>query len=103
MIHITRERRLGTRVTGKGMAYHNNIDRLTFWMVPNFSQSWYDVYQKHVYLDKGLFEGKENRVGKSYKFTWKQYCHLVKMGIWYTDINNKAAWSKMNQYAKSVQ
>ena len=49
--------------------------------------SWYDLPQKHVYMDYGLFNGAKKRVNKSYKFTWKQYCKLVKMGM-YTLMNH---------------
>ena len=103
MIHVTRMRRVGTRVTGTGMAYHNNADKLTMWLTPSFSTSWYDVYQKHMYLDAGLFTGSSHRIGKTYHFTWKQYCKLVRMGLWTTDINNKSAWARLRNYAKSVQ
>ncbi|WP_297952575.1 hypothetical protein [uncultured Lactobacillus sp.] len=47
-----------------------------------FSFSWFDTYQRHYYIDYGLFHGAKKRVNKSYTFTWNQYCKLVKMGMW---------------------
>lgn len=71
-------------------------------MRDSFSFNWFDTYSKKVYIDKGLFTGSSKRVGKAYTFTWKQYCHLCKLGIWSKDVNDKKAWNRINKYVKSI-
>lgn len=52
------------------------------WVYPPKKTDWFDTYAKHIYIDYGLFHGAKKRVEKSYTFTWKQYCKLVKMGMY---------------------
>lgn len=52
------------------------------WVYPPKTTDWFDTYQKHVLIDTGLFHGAKKRTNKSYEFTWKQYCKVVKMGMY---------------------
>lgn len=65
---------------------YGNTNKST-WVYPPKSTDWFDVYQKHIYIDTGLFHGAKKRINKSYEFTWNQYCKLVKMGM-YTLMNH---------------
>lgn len=66
-----------------------------------YSFSWFDTYQKHYYIDTGLFHGAKKRAGKSYEFTWRQYCKLVKMGMW--DLMNQPYGSAHNKIIKQIK
>lgn len=63
--------------------------------------SWYDLPQKHIYIDYGLFHGAKKRVNKSYTFTWNQYCKLVKMGMW--DLMYHPYGSTHNKIMKQIK
>ena len=52
------------------------------WVYPPKTTNWFDTYQKHTYIDSGLFHGAKKRTNKSYDFTWNRYCKMVKMGMW---------------------
>lgn len=85
---------MGTVVTWKGKAFsHYN-----YWASYNYSNDWFDLYQKNILIDIGLFKGATHRLEKSYKFTWPQYCKLVKMGLW--TAYDKAQQHRINQQVK---
>lgn len=63
------------------LVFYGNKDT-TRWVYPQKKTDWFDTYAKHIYIDYGLFHGAKKRVEKSYTFTWKQYCKLVKMGMY---------------------
>lgn len=56
------------------------------------SFSWFDGYSKYKWVDRGLLDGSMKDEHFAYKFTWKQYCQLIKAGI-YTTVHPKKLWN----------
>lgn len=71
------------------------------WVYPPKTTDWFDTYQKHVLIDTGLFHGAKKRTNKSYEFTWKQYCKVVKMGM-YTLIDHPYGTTR-NKIMKQIK
>ena len=52
---------------------------------------WFDTYSKYKWVDQGLLDGSMKDEHFAYKFTWEQYCKLIKDGI-YTTNHPKKLW-----------
>lgn len=68
-----------------------------FWAIPEVNYSWKERYEKYKWVDKGLLDGSMKDEHFDYKFTWKQYCKLIKTGI-YTTVHPKRLWNTKIKY-----
>jgi len=78
LVWIRKIDNMGTVVTWNGKAF----SRYNYWASYNYSNDWFELQIKQELIDTGLFHGAKKQSNKCYVFTWKQYCKLVKMGMW---------------------
>lgn len=91
----------GTLLTGGGFKYTATKRYSRFWVVPNYKDWWFDTYSKYEWLDKGLLTNSTKEAHIIYRFNWKQYKQLMKLGVLSYDYTKKDWLTKVKPLVNS--